>query len=132
MRLPGVLKERNHVRPDRTRTRAHPVRIHDISTHHLSRDHQFVCWPSHSPQPPRSNASRDTEAKQIREMASVRAASRVSPVMALSSASACVGSGLSQTKGSQTKVYGTPNQHDIRINLRRIELFALSDLGWRW
>jgi hypothetical protein len=25
-----------------------------------------------------------------------------------------------------------PNQHDVRINLRRIELFALSDLGWRW
>src|SRR6266404_5633518 len=25
-----------------------------------------------------------------------------------------------------------PNQYDVRINPRRIELFALSDLGWRW
>src|SRR5580692_5557166 len=39
MRLPKVLKERNNVRPDRTGTRADPIRIHDIRTHHLPRDH---------------------------------------------------------------------------------------------
>ena len=52
--------------------------------------------------------------------------------MAPSNASAYVESGLSQTKGSQTKVCGAPNQDDVRINHRRIELFARSDLGWRW
>ena len=81
--------------------------------------------------PATTNFSRDTAAKQIRETAGVRAASRMSPVLAPSNASACVGSGLSQTKGSQTKVCGAPNQHDVRINPRRIELFALSDLSWR-
>src|ERR1700730_6892693 len=43
MQLREVLKERNHVRPDRTGTRADPIRIHDISTHHLPRDHHRPC-----------------------------------------------------------------------------------------
>src|SRR5258707_15280233 len=43
MQLPGVLKERIHVRPDRTRTRANPIRIHDVIPHHLPGDHHWPC-----------------------------------------------------------------------------------------
>ena len=38
-----ILKERIHVRPDRTRTRADPIRIHDVIPHHLPGDHHWPC-----------------------------------------------------------------------------------------
>src|SRR5258707_14363928 len=38
-----VMKERIHVRPDRTRTRADPIRIHDAIPHHLPGDRHWAC-----------------------------------------------------------------------------------------
>ena len=39
-------------------------------------------------------------------------------------------SARSEFSRCQTKVWGTANQHALRINLRRIEPFALIRLGW--